>query len=56
MDITDQGAQMEPLLPTVRLNRRSIVVFMFKFMYCDFDIWTNMNGPPLISSCSLNSL
>lgn len=34
MDITDQGAQMEPLLPTVGLNRRTIVVVMFNFMYC----------------------
>lgn len=32
MDITDQGAQMEPLLPTVRPNTRAIVVFVFNFM------------------------
>lgn len=41
MDITDQGAQMEPLLPTVRPDSRAAVAFMCKYV-SSFQICTDM--------------
>lgn len=40
MDITDQGAQMEPLLPTVRPDSHAAVVFVCKYI-SSFHIFTD---------------